>query len=67
VSTPFWKDRVWLALVVGPLIWIAVFSSWVDWKSLADVCLVLGGSFCINLGIVSICQPWLQRDAKDSN
>jgi hypothetical protein len=55
------KDRVWLALVLGPLVWIAAFGPWIDWDSTASVCLVVGGSFCLNLSLVSVLVPRLMR------
>jgi hypothetical protein len=47
--------------VVGPFVWMAVFLPWVDPGNLTSVCLLIGGSFCLNLGIVSLCVPWLER------
>ena len=58
-----WKDRVWLALALGPFAWAAVFSPWVDWSSLSSVGILIIVSFCLNLnlGIVSLCVPWPER------
>ena len=55
------KDPVWLALVLGWLVWLAVFAPFVDRDQFDQLCLWLGGSFCLNLGIVSLSVPWLQR------
>jgi hypothetical protein len=58
------RDRVYLCLLFGPLMWIAVFSPFVDRDDLAQFCLWLFGSFCLNLGIVSLGVPWIQEDQR---
>lgn len=57
---PILKDRVWLALVFGPLVWMALFAPFVDRTIPEQVALWFGGSFCLNLAIVSVCVPWIQ-------
>ena len=54
-------DPIWLSFVLGPLVWMALFAIFVDWNSLSSVCLWAGGSATLNVALVSIAQPWLER------
>lgn len=54
-------DPVWLCLVFGTLVWMALFAAFVDRTATASVCLWIGGSFCLNLAVVSLSVPWLQQ------
>ncbi len=60
MDMPVLKDRVWLALIFGTLAWMVLFAPFVDRTSLEQIALWLGGSFCLNLAIVSVCVPWIQ-------
>lgn len=50
-------DPVWLCLVFGTLVWMALFAAFVDRTATASVCLWIGGSFCLNLAVVSLSVP----------
>ncbi len=60
MDMPVLKDRVWLALIFGTLAWMVLFAPFVDRTSLEQIALWFGGSFCLNLAIVSVCVPWIQ-------
>ena len=55
------KEPVWLALVLGWLLLMGVLTPLVDRSDLAQICMWMGGTFCLNLAVVSLCVPWLQR------
>jgi hypothetical protein len=55
------KDPVWLCVVFGPLLWVAALTPLVDRSDPVQFYLWLGGSFCLNLALVSMLVPWLLR------
>lgn len=55
------KDPIYLCILLGPLVWMALSSPWVDRSDLGQFCMWLSVSFSLNLGIVSLSVPWLQR------
>ncbi|HEY7120803.1 MAG TPA: hypothetical protein VH475_29735 [Tepidisphaeraceae bacterium] len=60
MTEAIWKDRVWLALVLGPLAWMAASAPFLD---IAKVHwgVVWAVAFNVNLGLVSMCSPFLMR------
>jgi hypothetical protein len=65
MTEPIWKDRVWLALVLGPFAWMAASAPFLDlttvhWGALAAV------AFNVNVGLVSMCVPILTRRSRIS-
>ena len=53
-----WKDRVWLALVFGPLVWMAVLLSIMGWPldvAHAGTLYCLG--MCLGVALVSVFMP----------
>jgi hypothetical protein len=66
MTEPLWKDRVWLALVLGPFAWMAAFAPFLDLASVHWGA-VWAVAFNINLGFVSMCVPFLMRRSRHSN
>jgi len=57
------KLPVWVYLVLGPWLWMGTFSLVVE-RSLRDalgIAFLYAMGFCVNLGVVSICIPWIER------
>ena len=57
---------VWAYLVFGPLIWMAIFAPFID-RSTRDglnIAFLYAMCFCLNLGVVSHCIPWIQGDQR---
>jgi hypothetical protein len=56
MEIPVWKDRVWLALVLGPFAWMAVFFLFLDRASMHPLSLWTIG-LCLSVSAVSIFFP----------
>jgi hypothetical protein len=58
VSDSIWNDRVWLALVFGPLVWITVLLSIMGWpRDVAHVATLYSLGMCIGVALVSVFLP----------
>jgi hypothetical protein len=62
MNDPFWKDRVWLCFVLGPLVWVAIVAPFLDWATVDGLRLasVIAACFVFNIGVVSACVHWIQ-------
>ena len=60
------KIPVWAYLVFGPLAWMAVFASLMGWSDRdgLQIAFLYAMCFCLNLGLVSLCIPWIQSDRR---
>jgi hypothetical protein len=56
MDVPIWKDRVWLSLVIGPFVWMAVVLQFLDQADVHLLSLWAVG-LCLSISVVSIVLP----------
>ena len=56
-------DAMWLLLTFGPLVWMALIAAIFGWEGegppWAQLLVLYSKAICINIGILSVCLPWL--------
>lgn len=60
-------DRMWLLLTFGPVVWMALIAVVFGWDgedpAWARLLVLYSKALCINVGVVSIVMPWLDKAA----
>ena len=58
---PIWKDRVWLTLLLGPVVWAGIVMLFTDWPlDGAQVLALYAQGMCVSVAVVSMFLPAIQ-------
>jgi hypothetical protein len=61
---PIWKDRVWLALLLGPIVWAGIVMLFTGAPEGVQLLALYAQGMCVSVAVVSMFLPAIRGSAR---